>query len=163
MRLIDYLSIKRALMLHPALEHAAIQLLLDCKDDDIDIRFTHTLRSIAEQDALYAQGRTTKGPIVTWAQGGDSYHNYGLALDFCLLLNGGREVSWDINKDFNCDGLSDWAQVIQKAEKLGFESGARWEKKDYPHLQMTYGLSITDCKERQIEFDTNSNIPIRLD
>jgi peptidoglycan L-alanyl-D-glutamate endopeptidase CwlK len=38
-------------------------------------------RTHAEQDALYAQGRTTPGPIVTRAKGGQSPHNWGLAID----------------------------------------------------------------------------------
>jgi hypothetical protein len=43
------------------------------------------VRTFAEQDALYAQGRTRKGLRVTNAKGGQSYHNYGLAADCALL------------------------------------------------------------------------------
>lgn len=45
-------------------------------------------RSGAVQDALYAQGRTTPGPIVTNAKGGQSAHNYGLAIDVYPIING---------------------------------------------------------------------------
>jgi len=62
---------------------------------DYTLRFTHTLRTHAEQDKLYAQGRTVKGSIVTNARGGQSYHNYGLAIDICLLSKDGTKVSWD--------------------------------------------------------------------
>jgi peptidoglycan L-alanyl-D-glutamate endopeptidase CwlK len=55
-------------------------------------RFAYTLRTFAEQDALYSQGRTKlfddKGKrlgIVTKAKGGQSIHNFGLALDIVLL------------------------------------------------------------------------------
>ncbi|SVE43245.1 uncharacterized protein METZ01_LOCUS496099, partial [marine metagenome] len=42
----------------------------------------HTLRTYAEQDDLYEQGRTEPGKIVTNARGGKSWHNFGLAIDF---------------------------------------------------------------------------------
>ncbi len=38
-------------------------------------------RSIAEQNRLYAQGRTLPGPIVTNARGGQSNHNRGIAVE----------------------------------------------------------------------------------
>lgn len=40
------------------------------------------LRTFEEQTALYAQGRTKPGRIVTKAKPGESYHNYGLAFDW---------------------------------------------------------------------------------
>lgn len=39
-------------------------------------------RSFEEQLALFAQGRTKPGRIVTKAKPGESYHNYGLAFDW---------------------------------------------------------------------------------
>lgn len=49
-----------------------------------DVTVTETVRSQARQDALYAQGRTTEGPIVTWTR--HSKHARGLAAD--LLIDG---------------------------------------------------------------------------
>src|SRR6202021_3611073 len=46
------------------------------------------MRTFAESDALYAQGRTEPGPIVTNAPAGESFHNYGLAVDFDMVTNG---------------------------------------------------------------------------
>jgi len=46
------------------------------------------LRTAAEQNALYAQGRTTPGLIVTNARAGLSMHNYGLAVDAVPYLSG---------------------------------------------------------------------------
>jgi len=46
------------------------------------------LRSWAAQAALYAQGRTKPGKIVTKARPGSSWHNYGLAIDLGLFKNG---------------------------------------------------------------------------
>lgn len=147
---IDYISLQRAQRLHPAIEHVAIQLMLDCEAIGIKIRLTSTMRTWDEQDVLYAQGRSSTGNIVTWAKAGESYHNYGLAIDFCLLLKDGRAVSWSRVDDNNFDGIADFMQVITIAKKLGFESGADWTKKkrDYPHLQMTLGMSIKECQNK---------------
>jgi peptidoglycan L-alanyl-D-glutamate endopeptidase CwlK len=42
-------------------------------------------RTMEEQTALYAIGRTSLGKIVTKARAGESYHNYGLAFDWVPL------------------------------------------------------------------------------
>lgn len=46
------------------------------------------LRSMSTQDALYAQGRTAPGPIVTNARAGESPHNYGMAADIYPMVGG---------------------------------------------------------------------------
>ena len=46
------------------------------------------LRTMATQQALWDQGRTTPGEIVTNAKPGSSAHNYGMALDVMVLING---------------------------------------------------------------------------
>ena len=42
-------------------------------------------RTMEEQTALYALGRTSPGKVVTKARAGESYHNYGLAFDWVPL------------------------------------------------------------------------------
>ena len=72
---------RRIRELHPRLGIAARQFINTVEGElGIQLRITQGYRSIAEQDALYAQGRTAPGEIVTNARGGQSYHNYGLAL-----------------------------------------------------------------------------------
>ena len=56
--------------------------------NNLDVRITNAFRSWDEQDRLYAQGRTLPGSLVTNAQGGDSYHNWGLAFDASPYENG---------------------------------------------------------------------------
>ena len=124
--------------LHPIVREATEKLIEVCKEKGIDIIIAQAYRSIAEQNALYAKGRTTAGPKVTNAKGGTSYHNYGLAIDFCLKVDG--KAIWSVNKD--------WRTVATEAKKLGFEWGGEWKSfVDYPHLQMTFGLSIKDLQE----------------
>ena len=51
------------------------------------LRFSMIFRTFKEQDDIYAQGRTKKGKIVTFSKAGQSYHNYGLAVDIVMLLD----------------------------------------------------------------------------
>ncbi|GGG06672.1 hypothetical protein GCM10010912_59160 [Paenibacillus albidus] len=133
--------------LHPVVLNAATLLIERCYQRRIAILITQGLRTIAEQDKLYAQGRTVKGAIVTHAKGGNSYHNYGLAVDFALLLPDGKSASWDMKRDDNSNRLADWQEVAQEAKQLGFEWGGDWTRfKDYPHFQMTFGLTLTQLR-----------------
>lgn len=133
--------------LHPVLLAGASALIQRSYAKGIPIVITQGMRTIAEQNALYAQGRTKPGNIVTNARGGSSYHNYGLAIDFALLLPDGKTVSWDISRDGNNDKLADWQQVAQEAKKLGFAWGGDWTSfKDYSHLEMTFGLTTEQLR-----------------
>lgn len=132
--------------LHPVVRKATEALIEISYNRGVPIVITQGLRTIAEQDALYAQGRTTSGPAVTNAKGGYSYHNFGLAIDFALLLDGG-EVSWDMSRDGDGDGAKDWNEVVAVAKSLGFEWGGDWTSfKDYPHFQMVFGLTTVQLR-----------------
>ncbi len=135
--------------LNPAVENATRKLIELCNQNGIDIRITQGLRTIDEQNKLYAQGRTVttdkdgnKLGIVTNAQGGHSYHNFGLAVDF-VLIKGGYDMSYDANDN----NVPDWNEVVTIAKALGFEAGADWTTfKDNPHFQMTFGFSTADLR-----------------
>ncbi|WP_373895024.1 M15 family metallopeptidase [Virgibacillus sp. CBA3643] len=128
--------------LHPIVEEKKNELLEQAAAIDIDVVITDEMRSMERQDELYEQGRSTNGNIVTNARGGESYHNYGLAIDYALRDDNGG-VIWDIHYDGNDNGVSDWFEVADLAKELGFDWGGDLENfKDYPHLQMDFGLSI---------------------
>lgn len=99
------------------------------------------LRTFPEQDALYAQGRTKPGNKVTAAKGGQSYHNYGLAFDFCLQVDG-KDISWDTAKDWDGDHISDWMEVVAIFSRLGMKWGKAFN--DLPHFEMTFGYDWRD-------------------
>lgn len=117
-------------------------------------RLAYTLRTFAEQDTIYAQGRTTKGAIVTFSKGGQSFHNYGLATDVVLIAdldgNGSYETaSWDFKKDFDGDGQADFEEIDYVFKMHGWAGlykadGKRW---DLPHFQKTLGYSIPQLQE----------------
>lgn len=76
-------------MLHPELQIKLDLLLKACKSEGIKIAFAETLRTVAEQDALYAKGRSKPGPKVTNAPGTSyaSMHQWGVAVDFYLQMD----------------------------------------------------------------------------
>lgn len=129
-----------ATITNAAVKFAAQKVIEYSYKAGVEIRFTQGLRTFAEQDALYAQGRTKPGDIVTKARGGHSNHNYSLALDFVLMQGG-----YDMTADDDHDGVADWLEVVAVAKLFGFAWGGDWKKfKDNPHIEMTFGLDIQD-------------------
>lgn len=109
------------------------------------------LRTFEDQDALYAQGRTMPGKIVTNARGGDSWHCYGLAADYVLDSmpeKPGLQWSWEIKSDMDKNGENDWQQMGRIAKDCGLTWGGNWKRfPDLPHVQKTFGLTLADAKE----------------
>lgn len=135
--------------LHPELAAKRDRIIRRARQRGIDIVITAEYRTVEEQNELYAQGRTAEGPVVTTLQGGDSYHNYGLAFDFAVLDENGNQ-HWDIDQDSNGNGKSDWEEVGQIGKDLGLEWGGDWEDfPDFPHFQETFGWTISDLKQAQ--------------
>ncbi|GGB44399.1 peptidoglycan L-alanyl-D-glutamate endopeptidase CwlK [Lentibacillus populi] len=133
--------------LHPTVEKKKNTLLKKTTAIGIDVVITEGVRTVEEQDDLYAQGRSKKGEIITHSKGGESYHNYGLAFDYALQ-NGEGEIIWDLQYDGNQNGESDWFEVADIAKSLGFTWGGDWKHfTDYPHLQMDFGLSINQLQK----------------
>jgi peptidoglycan L-alanyl-D-glutamate endopeptidase CwlK len=124
-------------------------------------RFTHTLRTFEEQDELYKLGRTklfdaddNRIGIVTNAKGGQSFHNFSLAVDFCIMSS--RTAVWDVSVDLDKDGKRDWFEVIDIFKRNGWESGADWKGKlrDFPHVQKTFGYTTKQLLEKWNSGDT---------
>jgi peptidoglycan L-alanyl-D-glutamate endopeptidase CwlK len=154
----DKTTISRIALLHPKLRDEATKIyneITTALTGRAMCRFSFTLRTIAEQNALFAQGRTrlfdSKGNrlgIVTKAKGGQSYHNYGLAIDIVLLVDRDNNksfesASWDVKTDFDRDGRSDWMECVAIFKKYGWEWGGDWKFVDAPHFQKTFGHKIS--------------------
>jgi len=143
----DKITLDRIELLHPALREEAKQIYAEICErltGRATCRFAYTLRTFAEQDALYNQK-----PKVTKAKGGQSYHNYGLAVDIVLLLNDGKVASWDTVTDFDNDGLADWQEAVYVFGLFGWDWGGNWKTfPDKPHFQKTFGLTISECLNR---------------
>lgn len=114
---------------HPVLQNKAKELVELCEKKGLKIKITECFRSVAEQDELYAQGRTKKGNIVTNAKGStySSMHQWGVAFDICR--NDGKGA---YNND---DGF--FKKVGKIGQSIGLEWGGSWTSiVDLPHFQL---------------------------
>jgi peptidoglycan L-alanyl-D-glutamate endopeptidase CwlK len=122
---------------------AKAKALLDAaKDAGVDLLVTSTYRSNEEQAALYAQGRTKPGAIVTNARPGDSYHNWRCAFDVVPLRNG-KPVWGTTGPDGDL-----WRKIGEMGESVGLEWAGRWTGKlrEMAHFQYTGGLTLAQLK-----------------
>src|SRR3990167_7131102 len=119
-----------------------------CKAAGLIILITSTYRDYEQQEALYAQGRTTPGNRVTKARAGQSFHNFRVAWDAVPLIDG--KANWNASS-------ASFKQMVALGADAGAECGADWISfKDYPHFQcVPKGLSVKAAKAR---FDTKGTI-----
>ncbi|MDO4301624.1 MAG: M15 family metallopeptidase [Clostridia bacterium] len=128
-------------MCHPQLQELADKLLTECKKQGLIVKLGECFRTAAEQDTLYAQGRTASGSIVTNAKGSSylSMHQWGVAFD--VIRNDGKGAY------YNGDG---WFSKVGKVGKaLGLEWGGDWTSPvDLPHFQLPqWGSTPTKLKK----------------
>lgn len=84
--------------LYPPFLERVLDLAADARARGINYYATSGFRSPTEQAALYFQGRTKPGKIVTNARAFYSAHNYGIALDFARDGDADRtglQATWD--------------------------------------------------------------------
>lgn len=103
-------------------------------------------RTYAEQDALYAKGRTAPGSKVTNARAGYSNHNFGNAGDFGVfsgssyLDSANPSLASRVHK-----AVAAWV----KANLPQIEWGGDWTSfRDEPHYQYRTGLSLAEMRAR---------------
>lgn len=114
--------------LHPEVQALVDKLLKACASQGLLIKITDCVRTKAEQDALYAKGRTVAGKIVTNAKYPQSNHCWGIAFDFCRADGSGAYN--------DSDGF--FAKVGAVGKSLGLKWGGDFTSiKDKPHFQFT--------------------------
>ena len=127
--------------LHPQLQQKLAELQKICKKNGLKIGIGECLRTVEEQDALYAQGRTMPGKIVTNARGStySSQHQWGIAFDF--YRNDGTGAFNEAGDFFGKVG------TLAKAVGLGW--GGDWKSPvDKPHLYLPdWGSTTTKLKQ----------------
>lgn len=133
----DKYTEQRINKLHPSVREEVYKIIEECDKaltGKAKIRVTQALRTIKEQEDLFAIGRTKHGKKVTNARGGQSIHNYGFAVDICLVIDG-KTASWDTAKDWDNDQVADWYECVKIFAKYGWDWGGNWKKfKDLPHF-----------------------------
>ena len=96
-------------------------------------------RTYAQQNLIYAQGRTRPGPKVTNARGGASNHNFGIAWDIGIFVKG---KYLDDGKQYK------QAAAVALAVTTGLEWGGNWTTIiDKPHYQLVTGKSTKEVRE----------------
>ena len=124
--------------LAPPAKQRALAFVEAAKAKGIDLLVTSTYRDSESQDALYAQGRSTPGNIVTRAKAGQSWHNWRCALDVVPLVNG--KAIWD--------DQAIWKQVGEIGKSCGLEWAGDWKTfKEFPHFQYTGGLTLAQLQQ----------------
>lgn len=136
--------------LHPELKKKAVKLQKECLKVGIKIKIGECVRTVAEQNALYAKGRNgVPGPIVTKAKGTDyrSMHQWGVAFDFFLDMDVDKDGKKSDDVFNNATKLFNEVGAIGK--KLGLEWGGDWKSiKDLPHFQLPdWGSTATQLKK----------------
>ena len=126
--------------LQPEVAAKCNEFIAACAAAGIDLLITSTYRDLESQAALYAQGRTTPGSVVTNAKAGQSYHNWKVAFDFVPLVAG--KPRWD--------DLDIFRQCGTIAESVGLEWAGRWHSfPEMAHCQFTGGKTIADFQNEQ--------------
>ena len=133
--------------LHPIVVEATVKTIEALNNRGIVCNVHSGTRTFKRQQELYALGRSIKNPdwyhkddkpmgnIVTNARPGDSFHNYGLAIDVVRMTPQGN---WTWGQSFS--------EIGEVGKQHGFEWGGDWVGKDLPHLQMRFGYTITELK-----------------
>ena len=125
----------------PQAKERVEKFLALCKENNIDLIITSTYRDAESQNALYAQGRTAPGKIVTNAKSGDSWHNWRCAVDVVPLVNG--KPDWDGSHPI-------WAEIGRLGKEAGLEWAGEWHSfKELAHFQYTGGLTLAQLKTGQ--------------
>lgn len=117
--------------LHPVMRAKINTLNESIEQTNSPMRLFEGFRSPQRQYQLYSQGRTKPGFKVTNANAWSSYHQYGVACDFVLFIDG--KWSWEDSGKYK----KYWTDLHALAQKVGLVP-ISWEK---PHLQME-GLGL---------------------
>lgn len=132
--------------LHPTLQEKIAQLKVLCEQKGLVLGIGECFRSVAEQDALYAQGRTKSGSIVTNAKGSSysSQHQWGIAVDFFKNVKGHAY-----------DDSAFFSEVGKLAKSIGLAWGGDWKGfVDKPHLYLPdWGSTTSQLKKQYGTFE----------
>lgn len=129
----------------------AISFLQKCEDAGVPCKVVQGTRTFEQQQAIYDQGRTAPGSIVTKARPGDSYHQYGLAFDVVPL-------AYESLPDWNPSGPA-WETIGQIGESMGLKWGGRWTTPDKPHFELE-AAPLSELKAYWQKF--NQVMPIEI-
>lgn len=127
----------------PKAQRAARQFLIACKPFQYSVKILSGGRTYAEQDAIYAQGRTKPGNKVTNAPAGSSNHNFGIAFDVGIF-DGKKYFEGKTSIETQAYLA---LRKLTKPAVLDLDWGGDWRtSKDYPHYELHTGMSIKQVR-----------------
>ena len=148
----DQVSVSRIQLLHPKVREQFTNFMNAIEaQTGLTFRIVQGLRTFAQQDAIYQEGRTTPGvnirpghPLgdpVSFAKAGQSFHNYGLACDIeSFMIGSTAELNWNYNLQ----------NIRQIAIDNGLECGMDWPepKTDRDHFQNSFGYDWQELLDK---------------
>lgn len=139
----DKISESRVKLLHPKARPIFKSFIEEAENElGITLRVVQGLRTFAEQQSIYDQGRTKPGNIVTKAKPGSSFHNFGLSVDLVPLENG------------NTNWKYDYKLLKPFAVKYGLKWGGDFKTiLDKPHFEISFGYTWRQLLEKHNKKD----------
>lgn len=137
-------------LIEPGFRLRALDIIAACLVRGYSYHATRGYDTYGAQMAIWAQGRTKPGRIVTNAKGGQSSHNFGIAIDFVL------------DKDQRAQGIQpDWSVeafrvLIEEVEKAGLHSGVQYN--DRPHVSLPGYVTATDLLPLHLAWEKSADI-----
>lgn len=124
--------------LYPPFYAALCGLLSEASATGQDFYAVSGFRAYGEQMALWQQGRMAPGKVVTNAKGGESAHNFGIAVDLC------RDGLVD-RRGLQPNRAPESYEILRElAPKHGLVWGGSWKFVDLPHIQMPNYVTAYD-------------------
>lgn len=131
------LSRKRLADVHVELRERVEDIADALFKQSVVVEVVSGLRTYAEQSKLYAQGRSAPGKRVTNARAGESWHNFGLAVDLCPMKRGAFD--WDAPRPV-------WSIIGVTAQLHGLQWGGTWKTPDLPHVQLPVTYTLAELR-----------------
>lgn len=133
-------------LLYPPFADTVRGFLVDAHSKGMNVGIFEGLRTYERQKELWLKGRNEKGQvidrtkIVTKAQPGMSYHQYGLAVDIVFDADATRP-GWQ----WSWDGKWPWKKLADLGRTHGLEAAYYWKAfPEAPHYQKTWGFKINE-------------------
>ena len=128
--------------IHPDFKNKIASLLDKAYVEGLEVMIFEGHRSFERQNKLY-KTRTADGGRVTYARGGESFHNYGLAVDI-VFYDAKGNPSWSNDHP--------WDELGKIGKKLGLNWGGDFKKiNDRSHFEYHPGVGLTDIKQAYSE------------
>jgi hypothetical protein len=144
---------------HPSIQPLIRKLIAAAAAEGISIVALNGLRTNAQQDALFAKGRTAPGNVVTGVKGGESWHNFGLAVDFAMVSPG---PSPSLGSAYFPSQWTQWGVVGGLGKQLGMIWGGDFSNIHDPgHFEYHPGFGLRQARAGVVPPVPTEVLPVR--